>query len=57
MLDAGPLGMIANPRSSPESEECKSWLAELVYKGTQVVEVRRELLRADNTSGLARLDA
>jgi hypothetical protein len=27
LLDAGPLGMITNPRSSPESEACKNWLA------------------------------
>jgi hypothetical protein len=23
LLDAGPLGMITNPKSSPENEECK----------------------------------
>ena len=64
VLDAGPLGMITNPRSSPENERCKDWLALLVRRGTQVVipeiadyEVRRELLRADRTKGLARLDA
>jgi predicted nucleic acid-binding protein len=64
VLDAGPLGMITNPRSSPENERCKDWLASLVQQGTGVVipeiadyEVRRELLRADKTKGLARLDA
>jgi len=64
VLDAGPLGMITNPRSSPENERCKDWLASLVQQGTEVVipeiadyEVRRELLRADKTKGLARLDA
>jgi len=64
LLDAGPLGMITNPRSSPENEECRDWLAALVFKGAEVVvpeiadyEVRRELLRADKTRGLARLDA
>jgi hypothetical protein len=64
LLDAGPLGMITNPRSSPENEECRDWLAALVFKGVEVVvpeiadyEVRRELLRADKTMGLARLDA
>jgi hypothetical protein len=64
LLDAGPLGMITNPRSSPENEECKDWLASLVFKGTQIVvpeiadyEVRRELLRAERINGLSRLDA
>jgi hypothetical protein len=27
LLDAGPLGMITNPKSSPENEACKNWLA------------------------------
>ena len=53
LLDAGPLGMITNPKSSPENEACKDWLAKLVSKGVEVIipeiadyEVRRELLRA-----------
>jgi predicted nucleic acid-binding protein len=64
VLDAGPLGMITNPRSSLENERCKNWLATLVQQDVVVVipeiadyEVRRELLRADKTNGLARLDA
>jgi predicted nucleic acid-binding protein len=64
LLDAAPLGMITNPRSSSENEECKNWLAALVYNGAEVVipeiadyEVRRELLRAGKTRGLSRLDA
>jgi predicted nucleic acid-binding protein len=64
LLDAGPLGMVTNPKSSSETEECKDWLASLVFKGVEVVipeivdyEVRRELLRADKIKGLARLDA
>ena len=62
LLDAGPLGMITNPKSSPESEACKNWLASLAYNGVQVVipeiadyEVRRELLRAGKQKGLAAL--
>ena len=27
LLDAGPLGMIANPKGSPENEACKNWLS------------------------------
>lgn len=64
LLDAGPLGMITNPKSSPENEACKDWLASLVSKGVEVVipeiadyEVRRELLRASKGRGLGRLDA
>jgi len=63
-LDAGPLGMITNPKSSPQNEACKNWLASLAYDGVEVVipeiadyEVRRELLRAGKDRGLGRLDA
>ena len=37
LLDAGPLGMITNPKSSPENEACKNWLAGLAYNGVQVL--------------------
>jgi predicted nucleic acid-binding protein len=64
LLDAGPLGMITNPKSSPENQACKDWLANLAYQGIEVVipeiadsEVRRELLRAGKLQGLGRLDA
>ena len=64
LLDAGPLGMITNPKSSPENEACKDWLASLAYSGAQIMipeiadyEVRRELLRAGKDRGLGRLDA
>jgi hypothetical protein len=63
-LDAGPLGMITNPKSSPENEACKNWLAGLAYSGIEAMipeiadyEVRRELLRAGRDRGLSRLDA
>jgi hypothetical protein len=64
LLDAGPLGMITNPKSSPENEACKNWLASLAYSGVVFVipeiadyEVRRELLRAGKDRGLGRLNA
>ena len=64
LLDAGPPGMITNPKGSPENEACKNWLANLAYTGVEVVipeiadhEVRRELLRASKVQGLGRLDA
>jgi hypothetical protein len=60
-MDAGP---ITNPKSSPENEACKNWLAGLAYNRVEVVipeiadyEVRRELLRAGKDRGLGRLDA
>jgi hypothetical protein len=64
LLDAGPLGMITNPKSSPENDACKNWLASLAYNGIEIVipeiadyEVRRELLRAGKQKGIGRLDA
>ena len=54
LLDAGPLGMITNPKSSPENEACKDWVTKLASRGVDIVipeiadyEVRRELLRAE----------
>jgi hypothetical protein len=59
LLDAGPLGMITNPRSSPESGACKSWLASVASNGAAVMIpeiadyfVRRELLRAGKDRGI-----
>jgi hypothetical protein len=64
LLDAGPLGMVTNPKSSPENEACKDWMATLVSKGADILipeiadyEVRRELLRSGKDQGLGRLDA
>lgn len=55
--------MASNPKSSPESRACKQWLDDQVRRGARVVvpeiadyEVRRELLRANKTNGLQRLD-
>jgi predicted nucleic acid-binding protein len=62
-LDAGPLGMVTNPKDTPICEEARSWLAELEARGFSAVvpeiadyEVRRELLRAGKVAGLRRLD-
>ena len=63
LLDAGPLGMISNPKATAVNRECYEWVESLVVNGAQVFvpeiadyEVRRELLRAGKTHGLARLD-
>ena len=64
LLDTGPLGLVTNPRRSPQSVACAQWLQALVAHGIRVIvpeiadyEVRRELLRAKKERGLARLDA
>jgi predicted nucleic acid-binding protein len=63
LLDAGPLGLITNPRASQEARECNQWLEALALKEIQVkipeiadYEVRRELLRADKSKGVQRLN-
>jgi predicted nucleic acid-binding protein len=63
LLDAGPLGIISNPRFSSQTLACHQWVKEKVSAGVQIVipeiadyEVRRELLRANKRRSLARLD-
>lgn len=64
LLDTGPLGLVTNPKRSPQSVACAQWLQTLIARGMRVIvpeiadyEVRRELLRAKKERGLARLDA
>ena len=64
LLDAGPLGLVTNPRPSPHSTLCVQWLHSLVGAGVLVIvpeitdyEIRRELIRANKTNGLRQLDA
>ena len=63
LLDAGPLGLVTNPKGSDESRRCRVWLAELAAARVQIMvpegadyEVRRELFRAGRRGGLNRLD-
>lgn len=63
LLDAELIGLVTNPQQSAESITCIRWLQGLVTSGIRVIvpeiadyEVRRELLRAGKTRGLARLD-
>lgn len=60
ILDAGPLGMIAHPRATPE---IAGWLERLLHSGAIVVlpeiadyEVRRSFLKEELTKSLERLD-
>lgn len=63
MLDTGPLGLVTNPKLSAESVACAQWLQAHITAGSGAIipeiadyEVRRELLRANKTKGIARLD-
>jgi predicted nucleic acid-binding protein len=63
VLDTGPLGLVTNPKLSAESVACAQWLQTHITLGSRVIipeiadyEVRRELLRANKTKGIARLD-
>jgi hypothetical protein len=64
LLDSGPLGLVTQPRISPEVVAMNHWLIDRLSSGDAVLvpaiiyyELRRELLRARKASGLARLDA
>ncbi len=64
LLDSGPLGIVTNPKLSPQSTSCNQWLQNLIAHDTHVLvpeiadyEVRRELLRAKKIEGLSKLDA
>ena len=64
LLDTGPLGMVTNPRATPENLACNMWMVGLLRRGVRVFvpeiadyEVRRELLRANKITGLRQLDA
>ena len=63
-LDAGPLGLVSNPGYSPQNHACAQWLQAILSAGLRVIipeiadyEIRRELLRAGKTRGIAKLDA
>lgn len=63
VLDTGPLGLVTNPKLSSESAACAQWLQAHIATGNRITipeiadyELRRELLRANKTKGIARLD-
>ncbi len=63
LLDAGPLGILTNPKATPINLECGQWMKELLLKNYRVIlpeiadyEVRRELIRAKRLEGIQRLD-
>jgi predicted nucleic acid-binding protein len=63
LLDAGPLGLISNPKQSGIALQCNEWLRGLLLNNVRVLvpeitdyEVRRELLRANKVQGIQRLN-
>lgn len=63
VLDSGPLGLLANPTKSGPASEARDWATNRIGGGDHLVvpeiadyEVRRELIRAERTLGLERLD-
>ncbi|MFO0811551.1 MAG: nucleic acid-binding protein [Gemmataceae bacterium] len=64
ILDAGPLGLLANPQLTRATAAGLQWLGQLLAAGRRVVvpavadyEVRRELLRLRAVQSVASLDA
>ncbi|MGB3293331.1 MAG: PIN domain-containing protein [Phormidesmis sp.] len=63
VLDTSPIGLITNPKISPQGIACNQWLQSHIKAGNRIIipeiadyEARRELLRANKRKGLARLD-
>jgi hypothetical protein len=51
LLDAGPIGLLTNPKRSPANDACTRWLQTLANANVRIIvpeiadyEVRRELL-------------
>lgn len=64
ILDTGPLGLLTNPKKTPEARAITRWALDMMTAGHRLVvpaiadyEVRRELERAGRRQGLAQLDA
>ena len=63
VLDAGPLGVVSNPKDTAETAGWRTWLKDLTVNGVDIVvpaiadfEVRRELVRAGKTRGIRYLN-
>jgi hypothetical protein len=64
VLDSGPLGLLANPKSTPRTEAMNLWFETLLAGGDVFIipeiadyEVRRELIQTGATASLRRLDS
>ena len=63
ILDSGPLGLVTNPKKTPETVAAAQWVFDMEAAGHRFIvpavadyEVRRELIRAGKTNGIARLN-
>jgi hypothetical protein len=64
VLDAGPVGLLANPSGSALATECQEWFLGLPFERVLPCvpeiadyEVRRELIRTNSVASIARLNA
>jgi len=62
-LDSGPRGLITHPQRSAEALAVTEWLSQWLLNGNRVIvpavvyyELKRELLRANKTFSIGRLD-
>jgi predicted nucleic acid-binding protein len=63
VLDSSPLGLLSSPSGSAEAFAISQWSRALLIAGHRIYipeiidyELRRELLRANKTNGIAKLD-
>lgn len=64
VLDTGPLGLLTNPKKTPEPRAITRWALDMMAAGHRLIvpaiadyEVRRELERVEHRKGIAQLDA
>jgi predicted nucleic acid-binding protein len=64
LLDSGPVGILTSPLANPDAVRCDAWLDALLANGHRAFtsevcdyEIRRELLRLNKVTSIARLDA
>lgn len=63
LLDSSPLGLLTNPKHSPQVVACRQWAAAVQAAGHRIIvpeisdyEVRRELIRGNMQRSLRALD-
>lgn len=63
LLDAGPLGILSNPKVTRKTQACWNWLTALTAAGRRVIvpeitdyEVRRELIHRGLSASVTQLD-
>jgi hypothetical protein len=64
VLDSGPLGLLTHPQRNAEVVAITEWLSRCLLSGHRIIipaivyyELKRELLRANKTFGVSRLEA